>query len=258
MAPPPSNTDGAADIRGDHHLQTNKFPYLKPHQLPTAYLRPLRKHKNMEPRARAGRYHGTLNFAKDINEALYAFGAPTHPDVQSPIADSQAYLDASTRTKWQGGPRPSTFVGQPTANNTTVKIPSAPLPETMRVLDEILTDFIIEVSHEAVDHATYEGRHKVNPGDIKFVFRKDKNMLGRINERERRNKQIKEAKKTVPGGAGADDGGMGLLGGGLEGLGVPGLGGGGGRGGAGAMAGLKMSVEDMEAVGWACWRGGNW
>lgn len=216
MAPLDKDTDAPA-ANSTRDIHANKFPYLKPHQSPAAYLRPLKKHKNMEPRARAGRYHGSLQFSNDLTQALYAFGATTHPDIADPHPDSHDYL-----ARLPGAGRSAPYVG-------SAGVPATPYPETLRVLDEIFTDFLIEVSNEAVDHATYEGRHKVNPGDVKFVFRKDKTMLGRISQMERRGKGIKEAKKTVDMAADAGAGAIGALGFGM-GAGGPGGGRGGGAG----------------------------
>lgn len=185
--------DGTATMNSN---QINKFPYLKPNQFPGAYVRPLKKHKNMEYRARAGKHHGSLNFGKDLEKALFAYGNPTHPDVVDPHLDSQHYL---TRLPTAGGaanhlqqrpPHPFHSQSQEHGN-------AAPFPETLRVLDEIVTDFIIEVCHEAVDHATFEGRHKVNPQDISFVFRNDRAMLGRMRAMASKSKSMKESRKGV-------------------------------------------------------------
>jgi hypothetical protein len=167
----------------------NAFPFLKAHQLPAAYVHPLKKNKNMETRARAGRHHGSLNFGNDLSNALYAFGAPTHPDITNPLPDSESYLRKLPTQNTQH--RPTPFTGGPTPTS------GAPFPETLRVLDEIVTDFIIEVCHEAVDHATYQGRHKVNPSDIQFVFRNNRAMLGRIRGMTLRSKENKKLRSAV-------------------------------------------------------------
>ena len=175
--------------------QINKFPYLKPNQFPGAYVRPLKKHKNMEYRARAGKHHGTLNFGKDLEKALFAYGNPTHPDVVDPHLDSQNYL---TRLPTGGVPNQlQQRAPHPFHSHSSEHGFAAPFPETLRVLDEIVTDFIIEVCHEAVDHATFEGRHKVNPQDISFVFRNDRAMLGRMRAMASKSKSMKESRKGV-------------------------------------------------------------
>ena len=44
-----------------------------------------------------------------------------------------------------------------------------PLPETIRCLDEIVTDFIIETCHTAAASATYAHRAKIKVDDFKFA-----------------------------------------------------------------------------------------
>ncbi|ETN40335.1 uncharacterized protein HMPREF1541_04611 [Cyphellophora europaea CBS 101466] len=173
--------------------QVNKFPYLKAHQFPGPYVRPLKKHKAMEYRARAGKHHGTLNFGKDLENALYAYGNPAHPDISDPHADSLTYLNRLPTPNHSHRPHPFHSSGKDAEKNGHQQ----PFPETLRVLDEIVTDFIIEVCHEAVDHATFEGRHKVNPQDITFVFRNDKAMLGRMRAMSSKSRVIKEQRKMA-------------------------------------------------------------
>jgi transcription initiation factor TFIID subunit 13 len=55
-----------------------------------------------------------------------------------------------------------------------------PYPETLRVLDEILTDFIIETCHAAAAVASYANRQKLKTSDFEFVLRKDKHKLGHV------------------------------------------------------------------------------
>lgn len=57
---------------------------------------------------------------------------------------------------------------------------SEPYPETLRVLDEILTDFIIETCHSAVEVAAYSGRQKLKTSDFEFVLRKDPAKVGHV------------------------------------------------------------------------------
>ncbi|KAL8711381.1 MAG: hypothetical protein Q9220_004278 [cf. Caloplaca sp. 1 TL-2023] len=112
-----------------------------------------------EPRARAARHKGQLNFEKELRGLLYAHGDA---------------LD--------------------------------PLPENVRVLDEIATDFIIETCHAASHHATISGRQKVKLEDFKFVVRKDERLLGRMMELIGMEKELKEARK----GFNTDEGKVGL------------------------------------------------
>ncbi|MCJ1238591.1 Transcription initiation factor TFIID subunit 13 [Varicellaria rhodocarpa] len=152
----------------------------------------------MEPRARAARQKGQLNFEAEIAQMLYAYG--DHP---------------------------------------------SPLPETIRTLDEITTDFLIEVCHQASRAASYAGRQKVKVDDFKFVIRKDEKMLGRVEEllsmekelsRTRRQFNVEELEKGKGVGVGA---------------GVVGVGGkkdeeGKGKGRRGGGLGRKRKVRDGE------------
>ena len=128
----------------------------------------------MEPRARAARHKGTLNFGKELGELLAGYGAPGDP-----LSTSQ----------------------------------SQPYPETLRVLDEIVTDFIIETCHSAVEVANYSGRQKLKTSDFEFVLRKDPMKVGHVQTMFERSKEIKDAKK------GADFEGLGGGGGGAAGMG---------------------------------------
>ncbi|KAJ9603492.1 hypothetical protein H2200_012270 [Cladophialophora chaetospira] len=134
----------------------------------------------MEPRARAGRHKSGLNFGPELSALLSAYGAPTHPDLAHPLgATSHAYIS-----------RP------PTANNTHPPTPfTQPLPETLRVLDEMLTDFIIETCHNAVSIATYSGRAKLKLSDFEFVLRRDPIKLGRVQEMFKKKRDIDNKKK---------------------------------------------------------------
>ncbi len=111
---------------------------------------------------------------------LYAYGAPTHPDIAKPLgSSSQQYL--------------STL---PTPNTTNPPTPfNQPFPETLRVLDEMLTDFIIETCHNAVSVATYSGRAKLKLSDFEFVLRRDSIKLGRVQEMFKKKRDIDNKKK---------------------------------------------------------------
>ena len=71
----------------------------------------------------------------------------------------------------------------------------SPLPETVRVLDEIVTDFIIETCHQAARAANISGRQKVKVDDFKFAIRGDELMLGRVKELLNMDRELKEARK---------------------------------------------------------------
>lgn len=56
------------------------------------------------------------------------------------------------------------------------------LPQTVRVLDEIITDYIIETSHAAEKCASYSRRAKIKVDDFKFLLRRDPKKMGRVAE----------------------------------------------------------------------------
>ncbi|ROV87553.1 hypothetical protein VSDG_09776 [Cytospora chrysosperma] len=153
----------------------------------------------MEPRARAGKNVGKMNFSyQELTQFLIAHG------------DSRQ-----------------------------------PLPETIRVLDEILTEFIQGVSFEATRVAQLAGRQKVKYEDFQFAMRKNPVFLGKAAE----NKELREIidkqrrvfnedemiKEDIAGGAagaaGSSAGGRGRR------RAAPGGGGGGGGAGASAAGG---------------------
>jgi transcription initiation factor TFIID subunit 13 len=70
-----------------------------------------------------------------------------------------------------------------------------PLSETVRVLDEIVTDFIIETCHSAARSAAYSNRQKIKVEDFKFAIRNNEEMLGRVQELLGMDKELKEARK---------------------------------------------------------------
>ncbi|GLA21065.1 hypothetical protein AnigIFM62618_010039 [Aspergillus niger] len=115
------------------------------------------KKKNMaEPRARAARHKGQMNFASELRLLLLAYGDPR--------------------------PHPS--------------FPAEPLPETIRVLDEIVTDFVLEMCHGAAQYASYSRRQKIKVDDFRFALRRDPNKLGRVQELLRMERELKEARKA--------------------------------------------------------------
>ncbi|CAF9920535.1 MAG: Transcription initiation factor TFIID subunit 13 [Heterodermia speciosa] len=103
-----------------------------------------------EPRARAARHKGQLNFESEIRSYLYAFG-----DVKEP------------------------------------------LDETVRVLDELATDFVIETCHKANQIANLSGRQKVKVDDFKFAIRGNEAMLGKVQELFSSERKIKDARKQI-------------------------------------------------------------
>jgi transcription initiation factor TFIID subunit 13 len=71
-----------------------------------------------------------------------------------------------------------------------------PNPETVRVLDEMVTDFIIESCHAAGQTASTAGRQKVKAEDFHFALRKDPAKLGRVQELFKLERELKEARKA--------------------------------------------------------------
>lgn len=121
----------------------------------------------MEPRARATRHKGSLNFGPELESMLYGYGAPMPP--------------AGTSIN----PKPNS--------------------ETIRVLDEIVTDFIIETCHGAVAIASYSGRTKLKLEDFQWVIRNDPAKLGRVKAKFEAKRHIDREKK-LPGVDGGGDG----------------------------------------------------
>lgn len=63
-------------------------------------------------------------------------------------------------------------------------------------MDEIVTDFILEMSHGAAQAASYAGRQKVKVDDFRFALRRDESKLGRVQELLRMERELKEARKA--------------------------------------------------------------
>lgn len=75
-----------------------------------------------------------------------------------------------------------------------------PLPETIRVLDEILTDFMQSIAFEATRAAHYSGRQKIKYEDFEFAFRKEPAFLGKVQEVFEKQKEIKKAREILRDG----------------------------------------------------------
>ncbi|VBB83647.1 Putative Transcription initiation factor TFIID subunit 13 [Podospora comata] len=104
----------------------------------------------MEPRARAGKNVGKMNFGhNELAQLLYSHG------------------DARL-----------------------------PLNETVRLLDEVLTDFIQGVSFEATRAAHHAGRQKVKFEDFEFAMRRNPRFMGKIQEVFEKKKEIEAARKN--------------------------------------------------------------
>lgn len=75
-----------------------------------------------------------------------------------------------------------------------------PLPDTVRVFDEILTDFMQSIAFEAARAAHYSGRQKIKYEDFEFSFRKNPAFLGKVQEVFEKQKEIKKARDLIRDG----------------------------------------------------------
>ncbi|KAJ4294322.1 hypothetical protein N0V90_008012 [Kalmusia sp. IMI 367209] len=80
---------------------------------------------------------------------------------------------------------------------------STPLPTTIRTLDEIVTDYIIETCHEAAAVASHARRQKIKLDDFKFMLRRDTAKLGRVSELLETDKELKRKRKAFDTDEGA-------------------------------------------------------
>ncbi|KAH8677553.1 transcription initiation factor IID, 18kD subunit-domain-containing protein [Xylariales sp. PMI_506] len=71
-----------------------------------------------------------------------------------------------------------------------------PLPETVRVMDEILTEFVEGVCFEASGHATAAGRQKLKFDDFEFSLRRHPQYLGRVRTMFDKRVEIKNMRKA--------------------------------------------------------------
>ncbi|ORY11119.1 transcription initiation factor IID, 18kD subunit-domain-containing protein [Clohesyomyces aquaticus] len=78
-----------------------------------------------------------------------------------------------------------------------------PLPETVKCLDEIITDFIIESCHSAASIAHHSRRAKIKVDDFKFMLRRDPTKLGRVSELLEADKELKRKRKAFDTDEGA-------------------------------------------------------
>ncbi len=65
----------------------------------------------------------------------------------------------------------------------------------MRVLDEIVTDFMQGISFEATRVAHHAGRQKVKFDDFQFAMRKNPRFMGKIQETFEKKKTIENLRK---------------------------------------------------------------
>jgi transcription initiation factor TFIID subunit 13 len=71
------------------------------------------------------------------------------------------------------------------------------------VLDEIITDYIIETCHEAASVAHHARRAKIKLDDFKFMLRRDTGKLGRVSEMLETDKELKRKRKAFDTDEGA-------------------------------------------------------
>ncbi|KAI0202622.1 transcription initiation factor IID, 18kD subunit-domain-containing protein [Astrocystis sublimbata] len=71
-----------------------------------------------------------------------------------------------------------------------------PIPETVRVLDEIVTEFLEGVCFEASRHAQIAGRQKLKFDDFEFALRRNPQYLGKVKAMIEKRQSIKEMRKT--------------------------------------------------------------
>lgn len=71
------------------------------------------------------------------------------------------------------------------------------LPETIRVLDEIATEFIQGISFEATRTAHHAGRQKVKFEDFEFSMRKNPMFMGKIRETFEKKREIDRARHIM-------------------------------------------------------------
>ncbi|KAL1797106.1 hypothetical protein ACET3X_003712 [Alternaria dauci] len=123
----------------------------------------------------------------------------------------------------------------------------------MRVLDEIITDYIIETCHEAASVAHHARRAKIKLDDFKFMLRRDTSKLGRVSEMLETDKELKRKRKAFDTDEGAvlqdKDGGGGEEGGREGKLGRPPKKKGEGEGGAGADGERRKKKKKREGGG---------
>jgi len=72
-----------------------------------------------------------------------------------------------------------------------------PLPSTIRTLDSITTDYIIQICFGAAQSAALHNRAKVKIDDVMFALRKNPGALGRIEEMQEKSKVIQVARKAI-------------------------------------------------------------
>lgn len=71
-----------------------------------------------------------------------------------------------------------------------------PLPETVNAVEDIVTNYIIDLCHDAAAFAKVTRRQKIRVDDFKFTLRKDPVKFGRLMELLDLQKEINDARKA--------------------------------------------------------------
>jgi transcription initiation factor TFIID subunit 13 len=71
-----------------------------------------------------------------------------------------------------------------------------PLPETVRVADEIVTEFLEGICFEASRHAQVAGRQKLKFDDFEFALRHSPEYLGKVRSMIDKRQQLQKMRKT--------------------------------------------------------------
>lgn len=129
----------------------------------------------MEPRARAGKNVGKETFPAKDRKLLHQHSCLVH----SHLADTAVHTVAALMY----------------AYGDVIN----PLPETVRVMDEILTEFLEGICFEASRHATVAGRQKLKFDDFEFSLRRQPEYLGKIRSMFEKRKEITKMRKTFGG-----------------------------------------------------------
>ena len=109
------------------------------------------------------------------------------------------------------------------------------------MLDELVTDFLIETCHTAARTATYSNRQKIKVDDFKFAIRNSEMMLGRVQQLLNLDKDFKTIRREHFGDV--EEGRIGLE---RPGRGAAGAGAGVGAGLGGVVGGEGEEDEDGE------------
>ncbi|KAJ5794376.1 Transcription initiation factor TFIID subunit 13 [Penicillium paradoxum] len=137
-----------------------------------------------EPRARMARHKGQMNFQNErkFRQPMRIYSLTGATKASARLTTISYIVRLLLLAYGDPSPHPS--------------FPNEPLPETIRVLDEIVTDFVLEVSHGAAQVAHHARRQKIKVEDFRFALRRDPNKLGRVQELLRMERELKEARKA--------------------------------------------------------------